>query len=200
MTENREHKGYYWLASEWGNLLWACLICNSQGNKGNKFPLIAGSNYAFKSSDDISFEASLLINPCEENPELHLEYTYEGFIIGTTDKGEKSVEVYGLDRPDLKVDRLRNVNEIKRLIGMMLNVISTSTLLIDLPDNVKSEAINEQLKKNKNLIDEYTDALQERLEAKSEFAGMNRFLINAYRNKYKDNEIFMKVTEKLLDQ
>ena len=31
--------GYYWLASEWSNLLLSCPRCNQQGAKGNKFPL-----------------------------------------------------------------------------------------------------------------------------------------------------------------
>ncbi|PFZ90777.1 MULTISPECIES: hypothetical protein [Bacillus cereus group] len=198
VTENRDHNGYYWLASEWENLLWACPICNSQGNKGNKFPLIAGSQYAFKSSDDISLEAPLLINPCKENPELHLEYDYEGLIIGTTDKGKKSVEVYGLARPDLTAARIKNANEIRRIIEMILTVISNTAMFIELPDNVKNEAIHERIKENKNFIDEYVAAIQERLKEQSEFTGMNKFLIKAYRNKYKDNKIFMKVTEQLL--
>lgn len=35
----KDHKGYYWLAYEWTNLLPACHDCNKNGAKGNHFPI-----------------------------------------------------------------------------------------------------------------------------------------------------------------
>ncbi|WP_456364945.1 hypothetical protein C1N73_34030 (plasmid) [Priestia aryabhattai] len=76
--EDKSHPGYYWLASGWDNLLLACSICNGQKHKGNKFPIEAMSKYARKSNHSITLEDPLLINPCLENPEHHLQYTELG--------------------------------------------------------------------------------------------------------------------------
>jgi len=100
VTENSNHKGYYWLASTWSNLFWACAVCNSQKYKGNRFPLVDSSKYAMKSTDNLTLEVPLLINPCTDNPDEHIKYDESGFIISITNKGSKSVEVYGLSRGD----------------------------------------------------------------------------------------------------
>lgn len=35
------HNGYFWLCYEWSNLLPSCRFCNTEGGKGNQFPIIS---------------------------------------------------------------------------------------------------------------------------------------------------------------
>ena len=116
MTGNPQHKGYYWLASEWNNLLLACGVCNGQGNKGNKFPLELNSTYALTSKDDyLKLEKPLLINPCDTNinPENYFVYNEFGMIRGLGERGKTSVEVYGLKREDLTIERRKWAQVVK---------------------------------------------------------------------------------------
>jgi hypothetical protein len=110
--------GYYWLASEWDNLLPSCTDCNSARyhefpngrmllGKGNRFPIKAGSPRAENPGDEVN-EVPLLLNPCDHRPEGHLEFTEEGVVRpALTSSGQESrmgsvsIEVYGLRRPAL---------------------------------------------------------------------------------------------------
>lgn len=87
---------------EWENLLLACEVCNGPEYKGTKFPLDAGGS-------------PLFINPCVEDPNDHLEFVFEpdsvhpdGFIAivrGKTKKGETTMKILGLNRPNLIEER-----------------------------------------------------------------------------------------------
>jgi uncharacterized protein (TIGR02646 family) len=86
------------LAVDWDNLLYACGICNGASFKGTKFPL------------DTNGEP-LLINPCLDNPNDHLEFEYDQImskfiVVGKDDKGVTSIETYGLNRNRNKSDLL----------------------------------------------------------------------------------------------
>jgi len=117
--------GYYWLASDWDNLLLSCTLCNSQQRhtthgstvvetlgKMNQFPL---HNFAHIRDHNIGIAAEeprrLLIDPCKDKPEYFLSYGQEGNILPKGQrglrrlKGEKSIQVYALQRIDLVQER-----------------------------------------------------------------------------------------------
>jgi uncharacterized protein (TIGR02646 family) len=81
------------LTFTWENLLLACGVCNGAGNKGSKFP-----------QED---EGGPPVNPCEDTPGEHLRFIYDkksgiatvGFL---TRRGEISIELYGLNRNELR--------------------------------------------------------------------------------------------------
>ena len=80
-------------AFAWENYLWSCSICNSNF-KGTQFP-----------RDEKG--APLLINPTDEDPSDHLEFSpTTGKIEGTTLKGRETVRVLGFDRRG-SLDRAR---------------------------------------------------------------------------------------------
>jgi uncharacterized protein (TIGR02646 family) len=82
---------YPWRAYTWENYLWACSACNSN-HKREQFPRSGGR--------------PLLINPTEEDPLDHLALSPStGEYVGITDKGEKSIEVFGLHRYALVENR-----------------------------------------------------------------------------------------------
>jgi uncharacterized protein (TIGR02646 family) len=182
-----QHKGYYWLASEWDNLLLACPECNSQGNKGNRFPLVAGSTYAYNSKDDYKLlEKPLLINPCETDPKSHFSYTLMGAIQGVTDEGKMSVEVYGLDRDLITVERMAWAKVVKRCLNEILYAIS------DALREPKREA------EYKARIDEQVVDLQEYVSSNFHYSAMNRYIIEDYKRTHHGNVVFQEIMDDLL--
>lgn len=116
--------GYYWLAATWSNLLPSCIDCNrrryhdlpqagriSRG-KANLFPIANPSQRAKKPGQE-RFERRLLLNPCTDWPNRHLEFIQEGAVRAAlidgkpSPQGRSSIEVYGLDRPGLVLERHR---------------------------------------------------------------------------------------------
>ena len=72
----------------WPNHLLACSFCNSN-QKRDKFPCDAQGS-------------CLLVDPTSEDPNEHLRLILSsGQFIGRTEKGRKTIEVFGLNRPDL---------------------------------------------------------------------------------------------------
>lgn len=62
--------GYYWLAYDWDNLLFACQLCNSR-HKRNLFPLLNPADRVTSHTDAalLQRERPLFIHPGEEDPE-----------------------------------------------------------------------------------------------------------------------------------
>ncbi len=112
----RRKPGYYWLASDWDNLLPSCIDCNRkrghkagdetdrvQLGKANQFP-IAGVRATEPVADLGKLdrqERPLLLHPCRDDPGKDLSFTNDGIIRGLTKKGETSIEVFGLNRAGL---------------------------------------------------------------------------------------------------
>ena len=75
VAESPDHPGYWWLASDWDNMLASCADCNrvrshagERAGKGNRFPLLDEAKRAFTSGAEAD-ETPLLLNPCLDNPE-----------------------------------------------------------------------------------------------------------------------------------
>ena len=93
--------GYYWLAAEWHNLLPSCADCNRPrehniigvgekvAGKANLFP-IADERTRAKSPGRVALEARLLLDPCEDNPEKHLDFQADGTVRPRKHKGSVS--------------------------------------------------------------------------------------------------------------
>lgn len=98
-----DHQGYWWLWVSWDNLLPSCIYCNQRRSqtlpkasgkpalldedqglfddprsaftgKGTHFPILGGR---VTSPGDCSKELPLLLNPCLDQPQDHLEYYIE---------------------------------------------------------------------------------------------------------------------------
>ncbi|MCB9745376.1 MAG: hypothetical protein H6741_27825 [Alphaproteobacteria bacterium] len=118
VNPGRDLDRYWWLAWTWHNLLFACVTCNSQANKGNRFPLADGSpvvsaptapaSLPFPSDCfDVGVENRLFIHPREDEPLAHLEWapsnraaspsTWRFTVTGKTEKGAKTIKVLELE-------------------------------------------------------------------------------------------------------
>lgn len=108
------HPGYYWLAYDWRNLLPACQRCNSANGKMNQFPVGARHRGPPPLDPDRldEEEQPLLLHPYRHNPHEHLEFGAKGVVAGKTELGKKSVQVYDLDRGDLRPERQRTQERI----------------------------------------------------------------------------------------
>lgn len=136
--------GYYWLAADWSNLLPSCIDCNRPrtqefpdmdpelAGKANLFPL-ADENRRAAVPGDERRERRLLLDPCRDHPEKHLEFLTDGNVRARrsgsgrqSDKGLASIETYGLRRRGLMHERavcaeriLFHVAQINRLLRLL---------------------------------------------------------------------------------
>lgn len=135
--------GYYWLAADWDNLLPSCIGCNrarSQGQaaedgsvttgttgKANQFPLVGGMARASK-ADDEAAERALLLDPCRDDPLLHLLFRADGWIDprATAEetaepRGLATIEVCGLYRAALVESRRRASTRLREAMDSILS-------------------------------------------------------------------------------
>ena len=104
-------EGYWWLAYNWRNYLLSCNRCNSIW-KRNQFPVEAKRS---RRGDKMSVEKALLINPFTVDPETHFEFNaITGKIRGLTPQGIATIDICGLDRKSLEVQRAIKGDRLNR--------------------------------------------------------------------------------------
>ena len=108
--------GYYWLAYEWSNLLFACPLCNQRFKK-NHFPLANPARRARSHRDDVGREKPQLIHPVIEEPTEFLEFR-EHFLhaIGGNPRGRATIRILGLNRVEIAERRLDALNKLRALV------------------------------------------------------------------------------------
>jgi hypothetical protein len=118
----QHHLGYWWLATEWTNLLSSCIDCNrgrhqtllgiegdqrlTQGErlsgKHDHFP-VAGLR-ATLATDDHSLEDPLLIDPTCVDPDEHIGWKVVAdrpLAVAVSPYGQTSIDLFGLNRSKL---------------------------------------------------------------------------------------------------
>jgi hypothetical protein len=135
VSEDRTHEGYYWLSYECTNFLAGCYTCNQQ-YKGTQFPIMDGStrltadafieNARLKTACCDLFhplfnaEEPVLIHPAKDKPEAFIEFLADGTVHGKNLRGEKSIEIYGLNRQLLIAARKKIIDNI--MINLNVNL------------------------------------------------------------------------------
>jgi uncharacterized protein (TIGR02646 family) len=176
---------YYWLASEWTNLLPSCIRCNRANKyrmpnkqtvtmgKKNFFPLEDGSPRARKPGEERK-ERPLLLNPCKDNPAKHLEFRSDGIVLAAQDargtisrKGEQSITIYALSRPRLIERRA----ETAKLIAAQIERVKEATL------NVREFPTTQRFK---DVLRRELAVLKEFRKPEKQFAGMARQLTDEF--------------------
>ena len=119
VTESPEHKGYYWLAFEWSNLLLACKSCNNY--KLNHFPIegnrIFLPDFSIEKENNLSKECSILnekfvsekpliLNPECDQPEDHIYFDFTGEALPKNGsiKAKATIEICRLNNEILHLD------------------------------------------------------------------------------------------------
>ncbi len=108
-TVSRDH--YWWLAYDWENLYLICPTCRS--NKGRLFPTNSSRvKPEDRGSIDLILEQPLLVDPCAQDPSDDLGYQHDGTLLGLTPRGATTIDVLGLNRPDLVDQRAAAAREV----------------------------------------------------------------------------------------
>ncbi len=123
--------GYWWLASEWSNLLPACQDCNraryhpvpgggeAKFGKENKFPLINTPRSTGLGGE--AAEAPALLNPTIDDPRPHIAFLvlpqpdgHDGSVVSLlTARGIGTDDVVGLNRPRLVRARMERITTLR---------------------------------------------------------------------------------------
>ncbi|MBS2039158.1 TIGR02646 family protein [bacterium] len=111
------HPGYKWLTYEWTNLYWSCPRCNQGGGKQDQFPLVDESA-RLSSEGDHTRESPLLLDPCQDSPERHLQLLPNGEVVSVNScpRGEATIKILRLDRfrlREVRRDYLKNALELR---------------------------------------------------------------------------------------
>jgi uncharacterized protein (TIGR02646 family) len=138
VSESTVHPGYYWLLTyTWENLLLSCGACNKKlsdkptwtdpttgpaAGKLDRFPLQDEHQRAMDPTFDLSLEQPLLIDPTRLDPEDHITFDLIGEAVAHqgSAEGEKSIELYNLNRRRLKAQRLVQIRTVLRLIDTLV--------------------------------------------------------------------------------
>lgn len=184
------HYGYYWLSLEWTNLILSCESCNTK--KWNKFPLKeeakripgvginpevspydqAGRDFTSSVLED---EGRLLLHPELDNVETHLVFLPNGELEGgSSEMGETSIDVYGLNRGFLILSRKRKVDKYFNKLIDMLN---------DFEDAGADEYAKLML--NRDLRNYFSDLLEEQDEAVA-YSRLGFFMFDNFKEFYVD--------------
>jgi uncharacterized protein (TIGR02646 family) len=158
--------GYYWLAASWDNLLPSCINCN-RGGKRTLFPIENEADRATAPGEDHR-ERPLLIDPCRDDPQAHLEFIEEGVVrpkltAGNQPdpKGMATIEVCKLQRPGLRNMRR---DRLMIVLAQITRVTRVTNLLNNDPEDPEANAwIQDELQE--------LDRLQ---QDGQEYAGMAR--------------------------
>ncbi|MEM8994725.1 MAG: AAA family ATPase [Acidobacteriota bacterium] len=113
---------YFWLAFEWSNLVPMCRPCSVA--RGNRFPLVSEADrIPVPASPDfdadamevaVAAEPALLVDPTREDPEEHFTYDLPtGEVAPLTERGDVTIELFDLNRPELVEARRLAVLEIE---------------------------------------------------------------------------------------
>jgi len=187
--------GYYWLASEWSNLLPSCIDCNRGREqfdafentnvvlgKKNQFPLLDETTRVSNHADDpdnVGFgEAIGLINPSLDDPEEFFHYDEQGIMhpksadenSDSWKRAMHSIRVYALNRGDLVAER----RALIRRIDHRLQLIER---LDDIREHLAASHLPAIVDLVGDLIAEEIDALLAMKAPEEPYAGLARQII-----------------------
>lgn len=126
-----QRPGYYWLAYQWSNLLFACGPCN-QRHKKSIFPLLRAGRRAKSHHNELAREEPLLLDPSTDDPMEHIDFRDEvAYAIEGSRRGEATIRVLQLNREDLiesRRDRLQLLLLLKERIRQIEKEIRRRTI------------------------------------------------------------------------
>lgn len=179
VSEDSTHNGYYWLAYEWSNLVPSCRYCNTEGGKGNQFPVMGKRvvnppldnlgnldiTQSLARSQNLIFEKPYLLHPEIDDPSKVLGFTIDDEkkgikIVGLDNdvkRGEMTIKICNLNRDFLKIARKKNVtdsivNAINSMFALNIQGLITDE---DLPKALKI-SFKEADKQSEDFTLEYT--------------------------------------------
>jgi uncharacterized protein (TIGR02646 family) len=102
---------YWWLATEWTNLLPSCMYCNR--SKRARFPIAGALAEPGAVGEALAAERPLLLDPCVDEPGEHLVFLEDGLVAPKTERGEITIDVLALNRESLVASRRETQATVK---------------------------------------------------------------------------------------
>lgn len=118
MTGLASPEHYWWLAFEWSNLLPACQACNVA--KSRRFPIAGERAPVGATGAELQSEQAMLLDPCLDDPSMHLVFDDTGLVGSSTERGQCTIEVLALNREPLVLARRDAVNQAKTILTIAL--------------------------------------------------------------------------------
>jgi len=164
VSEEQDHPGYWWLAYEWSNLLYACKPCNQEYKK-NQFPLL-NRERAWEPTNDLNSEEPVLISPIDENPEEFISFDWQqaygifvkAISLDAQNRGNETIKIFGLNRDDLLEERA----ELTELLDESSTTMKMASRL-----------------NNQQLIEEMKQKIKNLTSSRRRFAGFRRAFFRA---------------------
>lgn len=150
-ASSEENYYYVWLSWEWFNFYLVCQACTN--SKGTQFPL-EGRRAEFESAplERINnFEQPLLLDPCVDNPNLHLEFSADGTVKERSQRGRVTINTLNLNRADLCRKRKDIAEKMKKDFQLALRSLSSDVLSNDSSNVDDSKNFFEALSQHRNL-------------------------------------------------
>ena len=177
--------GYYWLASDWDNLLPSCIDCNRRrsqitlpadslqaAGKGTAFPIYEPTARA-RSYKELASEQPLLLNPCVDEPSEHLEVHRDDESVIAAKSGSRrgaaSINVYGLNRVGLVLARRERLFVIRHHLYQLTRLMELHATVRDSKVFLVEELIQREL-----------EILANMRSPSESYAFMSRALIDGY--------------------
>lgn len=98
-TGVRGEPHYAHLQADWRNLYWACPVCNRY--KSKRFPQMGHSCPDSPYLETVTVERPGLIDPCSDEPDLHLKFESNGIVLPLSDRGKITIDLLDLNRRQL---------------------------------------------------------------------------------------------------
>ncbi|MBO0130917.1 retron system putative HNH endonuclease [Agrobacterium burrii] len=106
---------YPWLAYDWDNLYPTCVECDRR--KGSAFPVMSAYAAPFSTIREArAAEHALLIDPCYDDPRMHLLFCFDGHYEPLTEQGQITINQLDLNRKLL----VRNRQEVAERLATQL--------------------------------------------------------------------------------
>ena len=102
----------------------------------NHFPVEAGTRATVP--EKVEHERPLLLNPyLDRNPLEHLKFLKSGKVVGRTEKGNRSIDIYRLQRRELKRKREEKISEAERELNVAITHKGLDRAILDLIEELK---------------------------------------------------------------
>jgi len=207
-SESLVKPGYYWLASDWNNLLFACPFCNQtythkilEGGeiietvmgKLNQFPLISETNRLGRNharifySDKVVYNTAfakeeadrLLLNPCIDNVEEFFDYNEEGVILP-----KSSLSGINLEKAKSSIDvyALQRIELVQAREAKVIKIKAQIKRVEQAMKNLNDHYEDSEEKKIwfEGILRKEMKALKRFMLPKREYSGLAKVLINQY--------------------
>jgi uncharacterized protein (TIGR02646 family) len=109
---------YGWLAYEWKNIYLSCTNCNRF--KGSYFPVKGERAFIGAPYKEVLKEINLIIDPGVDSPDEHISFDMKGRALPLSLKGETTIEILRLNRPQLVKERRTQIISFSRKLKLLL--------------------------------------------------------------------------------